>query len=139
MGRAWESIVKLAKRALKTVTNSRAIYNENLVTFFTEVEGTLNSRPLVSISDDVNDFNVITPNSFILGTSTSVFRTSDSKDAELSCRQRWKAVKALTNMFWRRFVREYVPTLQCRRKWNKVQRNFQVNDVVIIQSDDISR
>jgi len=139
MGGAWESIVKLAKRALKTVTNSRAIYDENLVTFFTEVEATLNSRPLVSISDDVNDFNVLTPNSFILGTSTSIFRTSDSKDSELSCRQRWKAVEALTNMFWRRFVREYVPTLQCRRKWNKVQRNFQVNDIVIIQSDDISR
>ena len=55
MGGAWEIMVKLTKRALKSVTNDRPMYEEVLRTFLVKVESTLNSRPLTSISDDYND------------------------------------------------------------------------------------
>jgi len=139
MGGAWESLVKLTKRALKTVTKNRPVYEENLITFLTEVEATLNSRPLTSLSDDSNDFNVITPNNFIIGKNSSVFSSGDDVKENYSCRQRWRAVQTLTNLFWRRFIREYLPMLQIRRKWNRVQRNFEVNDLVMIQMENMSR
>ena len=55
MGGAWEIMVKPIKHTLKTVTNDRPIYEEVLRTFLVEVESTLNSRPLTSISEDYND------------------------------------------------------------------------------------
>ena len=38
-----------------------------LVTFLAKIEVTFNSRSLAQISDDINDFNVLTPNHFNLG------------------------------------------------------------------------
>ena len=52
MGGAWEIMVKLTKRGLKTVTKDRPMYEEVLRTFLVEVESTLSNRPLTSLSDD---------------------------------------------------------------------------------------
>ena len=43
------------------------MYQNSLSTFITEIESVLNSRPLTSVTDDLNDYNVLTPNHFILG------------------------------------------------------------------------
>ena len=42
----------------------------------------------------------------------------------MTSRTHWKAVKALAKMFSRYFIREYLPTLQIRKKWQKVQRKL---------------
>ena len=42
-------------------------------------------------------------------------------------------------MFWARFIKEYLPTLQERKKWNKVNRNFIVNDIVLVKSENVPR
>ena len=133
MGGAWEIMVKLTKRALKTVTNDRPMYEEVLRTFLVEVESTLNSRPLTSISDDYNDLQVLTPNHFLTGKSTKYF------SSDINSRKRWKSVQALTNMFWTRFIKEYLPTLQERKKWNKITRNFVINDIVLVKNENIPR
>ena len=69
-------MVKLTKRALKTVTNDRLMYEEVLRTFLVEVESTLNSRPLTSISDDYNDLQVLTLNQFLTGKLTKYFSSN---------------------------------------------------------------
>ena len=66
-GRSWESIVKITKRCLANITKDRPMAYQALVTFLAEMEIILNSRPLTQVSDDINDFNVLTPNQFILG------------------------------------------------------------------------
>ena len=40
-------------------------------------------------------------------------------------------------MFWRRWVREYLPILTIRRKWNSKSRNFKVGDLVIVMMKDM--
>ena len=47
-------------------------------------------------------------------------------------RRRWRQVQYLADVFWRRWLREYLPTLQQRQKWLKTDRNLQVDDVVVI-------
>ena len=112
---------------------------EALVTFLTEIEATLNSRPLTQISDDINDFNVLTSNYFILGKQPLNFSPDTIKDGHVISKTRWEVVQALTKMFWRRFIREYVPTLQIRKKYNKAQRNLKQNDLVLVRDDNIPR
>lgn len=139
MGGAWEIMVKLTKRALRTVTNDRPMYEEVLRTLFTEVESTLNSRPLTSLSDDPKDIHVLTPNHFLTGKKTKYFQSKEFTSSDLNNRKRWRSAQALANMFWARFIKEYLPTLQQRKKWNKINRNFIVNDIVLVKDENVSR
>ena len=97
----------------------------------------MNSPPLTQISDDINNFNVLTPNHFILGKEPLYFSPDTIKDGHGTSRTCWKAVQELTKMFSRRFIREYLPTLQIRKIWNKVQRNLKQNDLVLVREDNI--
>ena len=65
MGRACESLVKVTKKALKSVTNIQPIWEDQLIITLVQIEETINRRPLISISDDTDDLTVLTPNYFI--------------------------------------------------------------------------
>ena len=41
--------------------------------------------------------------------------------------------------FWHRWLREWLPSLNARKKWFREQENFQEGDVVIVMSPDTSR
>ena len=99
----------------------------------------MNSRPLTEKSDNINDLNVLTPNHFILGKQSLHFSPDTIKDVHETSRTRWKAVQALTKTFRGRFIQEYLPTLQIRKKWNKVQCNLKQNDLVLFQKHSIPR
>ena len=45
---------------------------------------------------------------------------------------RWRHVRSLADAFWKRFTKEYVSSLQQRRKWPATRRNLAVGDVVLI-------
>ena len=105
---------------------------EALVTFSAEIEATLNSLPLTQISNDINDFNVLTPNIFNLGNQFLYFSPDTIKEDHVITSSRRKAVQTLTKMFWRRFIREYLPTLQIRKKLSIVHRNLKENNLVLI-------
>ena len=50
-----------------------------------------------------------------------------------------KVTQALLEIFWRCFLKEYVPSLTVRTKWNKLHRNFKANDLVLIQTENTPR
>jgi hypothetical protein len=45
----------------------------------------------------------------------------------------------LANSFWKRWISEYLPTLQLRQKWRKQARNVQVKDLVLLVDSGCSR
>ena len=116
MESVWESIVQLTKRTLRIVTYDAPMYEGSLSTFITEIESVLNSRPLTSVTDDPNDYNVLTPNHFILGRQSLPFPLNAEKAVN---RVHLSAVEALSNIFRKRFIQEYLPMLNIRKKWNR--------------------
>lgn len=50
-----------------------------------------------------------------------------------------KAVQALANTFWARWRREYLSTLQSRRKWLSKQSNLKEGDVVLLKDKQARR
>ena len=70
MGGAWESLIKSVKRALKAIVRDRLFTDEALYTFLCEIESILNHRPLTAVSDDINDYDSLTPNHYLTGTDT---------------------------------------------------------------------
>ena len=96
------------------------MYEEVLRTFLVEVESTLTSRALTSLSNNYNDLQVLTPNHFLTGKLTKYFGNSEFPQSNINSRKRWKSVQALANMFWTRFIKEYLPTLQERKNGTRL-------------------
>ena len=138
MGGSWESLIKSVKRSLKVITKDRPFTEEALYTFLCEVEALLNSRPLAAISDDINDLEVLTPNHLIYGYHNKIC-TPISETLNLNIRSKWKSVQAGVNLFWKRWISEYLPTLTKRLKWATDQPNIRVGDLVIVRQNSIPR
>ena len=142
MGRVWERHIRTVQRILSTLLREHAsrLDNESLYTLMCEVKSIVNSRPLTVISSDVKDPLPLSP-SQILTMKTSVVLPPP---AQFQCndvymRQHWRRVQYLCNLFWSRWKREYLPTLQQRPKWNQPKRNMEVNDIVLIKDENESR
>ena len=45
----------------------------------------------------------------------------------------------MADVFWRRWLKEYLPSLRRREKWNQVRKNIEVGDVVLVLQDNASR
>ena len=48
-------------------------------------------------------------------------------------------MESLSNIYWNQFIKEYVPSLNVRKKWNKVKRNVKVNDIVLLYDTNTPR
>ena len=45
----------------------------------------------------------------------------------------------MANVFWDRWRKEYLQSLQSRSKWTEEKRNFEIGDVVLVKDEDASR
>ena len=108
MGGVLESLVKSVNTGLKAIVNDGIFTDESLQTFLCEVESVLNRRPLTSISNDMSDFEPLTPNHMLIGEPSPNQSPGHFKEHEVSLRRNWRSVEAVTEMFLRRWVREYI-------------------------------
>ena len=99
----------------------------------------INSRPITPVNDDINNFQPLTPNRFLIGRPRLYYRQRIFTEKELNSKREWKVTQALLEIFWKRFLKEYVPSLTVSTKWNKLHRNFKANDLVLIQTENTSR
>ena len=134
-GGLWEANVKSVKRAMYAILAKEQVVltDEVLQTVFVEVEALLNGRPLTPISDDINDLNALTPNHFLLGRPSTNLPPDIFYDTETTTRRRWRQSQALTDMFWKRWLREYLPYLLERTKWyRKAPNSVNIGDLVLV-------
>ena len=139
MGGAWERLVRSVKSTLRVILHERAPKDEVLLTLMIEAESLVNSRPLTHVPVDPNDPESLTPNHFLLGTSSSVQPPGEFTERDLCCRKQWRLSQILADMFWRRWLKEYAPSLATRKNWRGVGQEISVGDVVIIVDDQLPR
>ena len=137
-GGVWERQIRSIRKVLNAVLREQTMTDESLTTLLCEVEAVLNSKPLTIVSSDPSDLQPLTPNDLLL------LRGGPSPDGMFSEREsfgrrRWKQVQYLADVFWRRWLKEYLPFLQIRQKWNKVGRNLAVGDVVLVADMNMPR
>ena len=99
---------KKTKKELKPVVRDWLFAVEALSTFLTEVEGIMNSRPLTAASGGINNLELITPYHLLICKWS--YHLCIFQKQKISLRNKWKAVKAATDMFWKRWMKEYLPT-----------------------------
>lgn len=132
MGGCWERLVKSVKRILNGLLNNQTLYEDVLHTTLVEVEYILNSRPLFPISLDCKAQEPLTPNHLLLMRSNDSLPPGVFEKDDLLSQKRWKHARYLVDVFWKRWVQEYLPTLQIRSKWQLEQRNLHEGDIVIM-------
>ncbi|XP_045178062.2 uncharacterized protein LOC123538159 [Mercenaria mercenaria] len=138
-GGCHESMVKSAKKALYALLGNADITDEELHTAVVGAENLINSRPLTYQSSNPSDDIVLTPNHFLIGQLGGRFAPDIVNTDCYDTKKRWRYVQELLRHFWKRWIREYLPTLGTRSKWFKDSRDFKVNDVVLIVDPNTSR
>ena len=134
MGGVWQRII----RSVRKVLSEQLVSGEILRTLMAEVESILNGRPLTRNSDDPADMEPLTPNYLLLMQSMNV-QPSVFVKGDLYCRNRWKQVRYVVDLFWKRWLSEYLPYLQERQKWLRPRRNFTVGGLVLIADKRVHR
>ncbi|XP_067653340.1 uncharacterized protein [Haliotis asinina] len=137
-GGVFESLIKSAKRAMFAILTKSDVTDEELVTTFVGVESLLNSRPLTYQSAHPADEIPLTPNHFLIGQVGGVFAPS-LDDESFNPKKRWRRVQELIRHFWKRWMREWLPSLGVRKKWVSSSKDIAVNDIVLVVSADTPR
>lgn len=136
-GGIWEAGVKSLKYHLKRVIGQQNLTFEELSTVLTEIEAVLNSRPLCALSSDPQSYEALTPAHFLIGESLMTSPQPDMENLQLNRLNRFQLITKLSQDFWNRWRKDYISTLQQRNKWNQVELNFKVNDLVVIKDENL--
>ena len=138
-GGAHKALVKSAKRALYAILANQVVTDEELMTAATGAEAPVNSRPLSYHSSDVRDAQPLTPNHFLMGHLGAPFVPEGVDELQTDPRRRWWVVQEIVGQFWRRWMKEVVPEMNRRRKWQQARPDMKVDDVVLVVKQDAPR
>ena len=117
---------------MKAVMKEQVLDDESLNTLMCEIESILNSRPLTNVSDDQRDASALTLNHLLLLKSNNCYPLGVFPSKDRYSQRRWKQVQFLADLFWKRWIKEYLPSLQVRQKWLKQKHNLQRDDIVLV-------
>ncbi|KAK0140261.1 TBC1 domain family member 8 [Merluccius polli] len=134
-----ERIVAPTLWVLLSILKHQTVDDEMLQTALCEVESILNDRPITTVSTDPNDLEPLTPNHLLLLKAKPLMPPALFCKDDIYSRKRWKQVQYIANLFWQRWIKEYLPLMQQRQKWTNTRRNFNINDVVVIVDETAPR
>ena len=142
MGGIWERMIGITRRIMESMileVQTKNLTHEVLVTFLTEVCAIVNARPICPISSDPECPEILSPALLLTqktGCDPSPVGTFDSKDL---FKAQWRRVQYLAEIFWKRWQKEYLQTLQTRRKWTNSCPDVKQGDIVLIRDKNIAR
>jgi hypothetical protein len=128
-GGSYERLIRSIKTALNATLRERLPKPETLLTLLCEAEFIVNSRPLTHVRVDPNDLAPLTPLQFLI---TGDRRVPSWSDPNPDLRKQYQVAQIYTDKLWSRWVKEYLPTLNLRPKWNTPSKQVKVDDVVLI-------
>ncbi|KAK2903740.1 hypothetical protein Q8A73_010397 [Channa argus] len=138
-GGVWERLIRSVRKVLSATLKDQSLDEEGLQTLLCEVEAILNSRPITTPSDDPNDLEALTPNHLLLLKTQPSIPQGVFQEDDLYSRRRWRQVQYMADLFWKRWVKEYLPELQRRQKWTHAKCNFVPGDIVLIVDESAPR
>ena len=130
--------MRSVKVTLAAIMPNRNLPEELLTSLLIEVEFVVNSRPLTYMPTDETEES-LTPNHFLLGSSSGEKPKPFYETNSHTYKNNWKTTQALANMFWKRWVKEYLPTLVKRTKWFEPAKPLKIGDLVLIVDEQAKR
>ena len=136
----WERICRSLKEPLRKILGKAFLTYVEMYTVLTEIESTVNSRPLTFVGESIKDGQVITPAHLALGRALkTVPDIPHGTQCEAPINDRYLYRQRLIGHFWKRWKAEYLPKLTVRQKWRKEVPSLQKGDAVLISEDNVKR
>ncbi|GFS92644.1 integrase catalytic domain-containing protein [Trichonephila clavipes] len=115
-GGLWKAGVKSFKHHLyRTLVNSKITFEE-FETIIIQIEGILNSRPLVPLSDNINEYEVLTPGHFIIGRPISAIPEPAILDISDNRISRWQYTTKCVQTIWKRWKNDYLESFTAEKE-----------------------
>ncbi|CAK1591637.1 unnamed protein product [Parnassius mnemosyne] len=130
-GGLWEAGVKSVKYHLKRVVGTMCLTYEEFNTAMIQIEGVLNSRPLLSLNP--NEGKYLTPGHFLIGTAICSYPEVNVSEISFNRLKFWKVVTKLKQDFWKTWSKDYLTQLQSRPKWKYDLPNLKEGDIVLVK------
>ena len=128
-----ERRIGVVKRILGMSLGDTRVTPLELQTILMETANICNERPLgISSPRDDGSYNILTPNSLLIGRSINVLPDDAELSNDLGVTDRYRIVNHVTTTFWQKWCQEVAPQLIFRQKWHEKTRNLTVGDVVQI-------
>lgn len=141
-GGVFEAMIikKKRKKAVKVILGDADVNDEELQTAICGAERLLNLRPITYVSSDPQDLSPLTPSHFLVGEMRGSFapKALDYKQV-YNPRKRWHRVQQLLGQFWKRWRKEFPPSLNTRNKWFHSRHNLKEGNVVLIAGSNAKR
>ncbi|XP_041418746.1 uncharacterized protein LOC121393682 [Xenopus laevis] len=141
MGGVWERMIGVARRILDSMLLQlpSKLSHEVLITLMAEVTAIVNSRPLTPVSSDPEDPQILTPATLLTQKFASHPVPSGNFDGKDLYKRQWRQVQSLAKVFWDRWRKQYLSTLQVRRKWQSDRPNINAGDLVLLKDQHTKR
>uniref|UniRef100_A0AAR5NZ00 DUF5641 domain-containing protein n=1 Tax=Dendroctonus ponderosae TaxID=77166 RepID=A0AAR5NZ00_DENPD len=136
-GGLWEAGIKSSKYHLKRVVGNSILTFEELSTLLSQVEATLNSRPISPLSSDPNDLQPLTPAHFLIGRPMTALPDPDVTHISESRLSTFQRVQQFHQNLWKRWSLEYISELQQRTKWRSNRSELKTDTLVLIKEEHL--
>ena len=128
------------RKVLNSIFKVQTLDEEGPHTVLCEAEAIINGRPITKATTDPNDLEALTPtNHLLLLEFSPSLPPGEFQRNEIYARRRWKQVLYTSDLFWKRWTKEYLPQLQERQKWTSIKHHFVVGDIVLIVDETAPR
>lgn len=132
-----EAGVRMAKLHLTRTFSKEVFTFEEFATILASIESCLNSRPLIPISADKENYDFLTPAHFIINRSMKAIPEDFVPNTKFL--DRYNMVKEISQNYWNIFQKEYLNHLQKRFKWSQFKENLQIGSLVLIRSNIVPK
>ena len=142
MGGVWERMIGVTRRILDSMLmdiQSKHLSLEVLTTLMAEVCAIVNARPIVPVSSDPEAPTILSPAMLLTQKSGETHDNFGPFDIKDMYKAQWKCVQHLANIFWQCWWKEYVQSLQTRRKWKQEKPDLLKDDIVLVKDSSVSR
>ena len=136
-GGVWERLIRSVRRILTAVCTEQVLDDEGLSSVIVEAERIMNNRPIAPLVHDDPEAAALTPNHLLLLRDNQGLKLKETLLERYKAR--WKQANYLASVFWKRWSREYLSTMQARQKWMFRGRNLREGDVVLVITESLAR
>ncbi|XP_075162915.1 uncharacterized protein LOC142235550 [Haematobia irritans] len=136
-GGLWEAAVKSAKYHFYRTVGKNILTFDELRTLICQISAILNSRPLIPLTDDPNDLEVLTPGHFLVGAPLTSFPEPDIGSLNINTLSTWQKVCYIQQIFWKKWSCSYLNLLQERTKWKSSKNNIATGAMVLVKDDNL--